>query len=225
MLGERGIATGVWCGLGERAVGREVYKRSMRKSAAAGHQGRGSWCASGWTAGAHVTVAVAGMCLRQRSGWRSGVLSAVRVAVIALVLSTGCGCAARRVEGDARAAVGGCLWVGPRIDAHIAMLAGVFRLSRDQVRQTVVEVFRIPASTGSIDNAIMRMSASRRSGLSCGTRSARPRRAYGRDDVAPSGSSAVAVGRGVGAGGVFSNRRPGPKRRQRRCWAMSSAGS
>ena len=48
---------------------------------------------------------------------------------------------------------------GPRIDAHIAMLAGVFRLSRDQVRQTVVEVFGIPASTGSIDNAIMRMSA------------------------------------------------------------------
>jgi transposase len=48
---------------------------------------------------------------------------------------------------------------GPRIDAHIAMLAGVFRLSRDQVRQTVVEVFGIPASTGSIDNAIMRTSA------------------------------------------------------------------
>ena len=47
---------------------------------------------------------------------------------------------------------------GPRIDAHIAMLAGVFRLSRDQVRQTVVEVFRISASTGLIDNAIMRMS-------------------------------------------------------------------
>lgn len=48
---------------------------------------------------------------------------------------------------------------GPRLDAHIAMLAGVFRLSRDQVRQTVVEVFGIPASKGSIDNAIMRMSA------------------------------------------------------------------
>ncbi len=48
---------------------------------------------------------------------------------------------------------------GPRLDAHIAMLAGVFRLSRDQVRQTVVEVFGIPASTGSIDAAIMRMSA------------------------------------------------------------------
>jgi transposase len=39
------------------------------------------------------------------------------------------------------------------------MLAGVFRLSRDQVRQTVVEVFGIPASVGSIDSAIMRMSA------------------------------------------------------------------
>ena len=48
---------------------------------------------------------------------------------------------------------------GPRLYAHIAMLAGVFRLSRDQVRQTVVEVFGIPASKGSIDNAIMRMSA------------------------------------------------------------------
>ncbi len=48
---------------------------------------------------------------------------------------------------------------GPRVDAHIAMLAGVFRLSREQVRQTVVEVFGIPACQGSIDNAIMRMSA------------------------------------------------------------------
>jgi transposase len=48
---------------------------------------------------------------------------------------------------------------GPRLDAHIAMLAGVFRLSRDQVRQVVVEVFGIPTSTGAIDNAIMRMSA------------------------------------------------------------------
>ena len=48
---------------------------------------------------------------------------------------------------------------GPRTDAHIAMLAGVFRLSRDQVRQVLVEVFGIPASKGSVDSAIMRMSA------------------------------------------------------------------
>jgi transposase len=48
---------------------------------------------------------------------------------------------------------------GPRLDAHIAMLAGVFRLSREDVRRVVVEVFGIPACTGSIDSAIMRMSA------------------------------------------------------------------
>jgi transposase len=59
----------------------------------------------------------------------------------------------------ARLSAGAGSGFGPRIDAHIAMLAGVFRLSRDQVRQTVVEVFGIPACKGSVDNAIMRMSA------------------------------------------------------------------
>jgi len=59
----------------------------------------------------------------------------------------------------ARLSAGAGSGFGPRLDAHIAMLAGVFRLSREQVRQTVVEVFGIPASTGSIDSAIMRMSA------------------------------------------------------------------
>jgi len=48
---------------------------------------------------------------------------------------------------------------GPRLDAHIALLAGVMRLSRADVRRVVVEVFRVPASIGAIDNAIMRMSA------------------------------------------------------------------
>ena len=59
----------------------------------------------------------------------------------------------------ARLSAGAGSGFGPRLDAHIAMLAGVFRLSRDQVRRTVVEVFAIPASVGAIDNAIMRMSA------------------------------------------------------------------
>jgi transposase len=59
----------------------------------------------------------------------------------------------------ARLSAGALSGFGPRVDAHIAVLAGVFRLSRDQVREIVVEVFRIPASKGSIDNAIMRMSA------------------------------------------------------------------
>ena len=48
---------------------------------------------------------------------------------------------------------------GPRLEAHIAMLAGVFRLSREQVRQVVVEVFGIPACKGTIDNTLRRISA------------------------------------------------------------------
>jgi transposase len=48
---------------------------------------------------------------------------------------------------------------GPRLEAHIAMLAGVFRLSREQVRQVVVEVLGIPACKGTIDNTLMRVSA------------------------------------------------------------------
>jgi len=48
---------------------------------------------------------------------------------------------------------------GPRLEGHIAMLAGAFRLSRDQVRQIVEEVFGIPSSKGTIDNTIMRINA------------------------------------------------------------------
>jgi transposase len=46
---------------------------------------------------------------------------------------------------------------GPRLQAQIAMLAGVFRLSREQVRQVVVEVFAVPACTGTIDRVLMRV--------------------------------------------------------------------
>jgi transposase len=45
-----------------------------------------------------------------------------------------------------------------RLEAHIAMLAGVYRLSRRQVREVVQEVFGIPISVGAVDAAIMRMS-------------------------------------------------------------------
>lgn len=47
---------------------------------------------------------------------------------------------------------------GPRMTAHIAALAGIYRLSRDQIRQILVEAFGAPASKGAIDAAIMRMS-------------------------------------------------------------------
>jgi len=46
-----------------------------------------------------------------------------------------------------------------RLEAHIAMLAGVYRLSRRQVREVVQEVFNIRISVGAVDAAIMRMSA------------------------------------------------------------------
>lgn len=48
---------------------------------------------------------------------------------------------------------------GPKLEAHIATLAGVFRLSRRQVAQVVREVFGIEISVGAVDAAIMRMSA------------------------------------------------------------------
>jgi transposase len=46
----------------------------------------------------------------------------------------------------------------PRIEAHIATLAGVFRLSRRQVREVVQSMFAIPISLGGVDAVIMRMS-------------------------------------------------------------------
>ncbi len=46
-----------------------------------------------------------------------------------------------------------------RLEAHIATLAGVYRLSRRQVRDVVQEVFNIPISVGAVDAAIMRVSA------------------------------------------------------------------
>jgi transposase len=48
---------------------------------------------------------------------------------------------------------------GPRMEAHVATLAGVFRLSRRQVADTVREVFGCPISLGAVDRTIMRMSA------------------------------------------------------------------
>ena len=47
---------------------------------------------------------------------------------------------------------------GPRLQAHIATLAGVHRLSRRQARDVVVEMFGVPISVGATDAAIRRMS-------------------------------------------------------------------
>jgi transposase len=48
--------------------------------------------------------------------------------------------------------------LAPRLQAHIGVLAGVYRLSRRQVRDLVGEMFGIAISTGAADAAIMRMS-------------------------------------------------------------------
>lgn len=49
--------------------------------------------------------------------------------------------------------------LGPRLEAHIAVLAGVYRLSRRQIADVVTHVFGCPISVGAVDAAIMRMSA------------------------------------------------------------------
>jgi transposase len=48
---------------------------------------------------------------------------------------------------------------GPRLEALIATLAGVYRLSRRQVVQVVEEIFGCPISVGAVDATIMRISA------------------------------------------------------------------
>ncbi len=48
--------------------------------------------------------------------------------------------------------------LGPRMEAHIAVLAGVYRLSRRQVADVVREIFGCPISVGAVDAAIMRVS-------------------------------------------------------------------
>jgi transposase len=64
-----------------------------------------------------------------------------------------------------------------RLEAHIATFAGVYRLSRRQVRQVVQEMFAIPISVGAVEAAIMRMSAVLKDrGSSCAATSRRPSR-------------------------------------------------
>lgn len=48
--------------------------------------------------------------------------------------------------------------LGPRMEAHIAALAGVYRLSRRQIADIMRDVFGCPISVGAVDAAIMRMS-------------------------------------------------------------------
>ena len=153
-----------------RRAAREAYKRSMRKSGGQpGHQGKTRELVAPERLDdrvAHLPDACDCGHVFDGSEQRVGdpvvhqqyelpviVPLVVEHARVRLV------CPACQKASLANLSAGALSGFGPRVDAHIALLAGVFRLSRDQVREIVVEVFGIPACTGSIDNAIMRMSA------------------------------------------------------------------
>jgi transposase len=69
----------------------------------------------------------------------------------------GCPCCGKAVLAALPDGVTGSAF-GPRMEAHIAVLAGVYRLPRRQVAEIVREVFGCPISLGAVDAAIMRMS-------------------------------------------------------------------
>lgn len=153
-----------------RRLAREAYKRSMRKSGGQpGHQGKTRELVTPERVNERVEhLPDCCGCGREFDGSEERVGDPVvhqqyeLPVIVPLVfeharLRLRCPSCQRTILAELSAGNGSGF--GPRSDAHIAMLAGVFRLSRDQVRQTVVEVFGIPASTGSIDSAIMRMSA------------------------------------------------------------------
>jgi len=142
-----------------RRLAREAYKRSMRKSGGQpGHEGKTRELAAPERVDER-RVHLPGRCGcgyaftggEERVGdpvaHQQYELAVIRPLVFehcrARLGCPGCG---RAVLADLPgAALAG---FGPRLDAHIAMLAGVFRLSRQDVRRVVVEVFGVPASTG-----------------------------------------------------------------------------
>lgn len=68
-----------------------------------------------------------------------------------------CPCCGRPALADLPAGVSWSAFA-PRLEAHIATLAGVYRLSRRQVQAVVREMFGIEISLGAVDAVIMRMS-------------------------------------------------------------------
>lgn len=69
-----------------------------------------------------------------------------------------CPCCGKAKLADLPAGVSSSAF-GPALEAHIATLAGVYRLSRRQVAEVIREIFHIEISLGAVDAVIMRMSA------------------------------------------------------------------
>jgi transposase len=66
----------------------------------------------------------------------------------------GCGTAVL-AEGDGISASA----FGPRLEAHVAVMSGVYRLSRRQIVELLCEMFGTTVSVGAVNATIMRMSA------------------------------------------------------------------
>jgi transposase len=152
-----------------RRLAREAYKRSMRKTGGQpGHQGKSRELVARERVNEHVAhLPDCCECGHEFDGSEERVGDPVvhqqyeLPVIVPLVFEhqrLRLRCPACQRATLAELSAGALSGFGPRVDAHIAMLAGVFRLSRDQVRQVLVDVFGIPASKGSVDNAIMRMS-------------------------------------------------------------------
>jgi transposase len=155
-----------------RRAAREAYKRSMRKSGGQpGHEGKTRELASAERVDRgfeHLPPSCTG-CGQRFSGdeerlgdpviqqkWELPPISPlVFEHRLHRLVCRGCG---RACLAELPAGVSGSAF-GPRLEAHVAMLTGVFRLSRRQVCQAVEEIFGIPISLGAVDATIMRMSA------------------------------------------------------------------
>ena len=70
-----------------------------------------------------------------------------------MLLCPGCGSA---VLADGEGISGSAF--GPRLEAHVAVLAGVYRLSRRQIVELLGETFGLTISVGAVDATIMRIS-------------------------------------------------------------------
>jgi len=153
-----------------RAAAREAYKRSMRGSGGQpGHEGKRREMAAPEQleqSFEHLPVRCScGRCFdgdEERLGeplvhqvWELPPISPLIVEHrLQRLLCPGCGKArtAELPEGVSPSAF------GPRLEAHIAILAGVYRLSRRQVQGVVGEMFGISISLGAVDKTIIRIS-------------------------------------------------------------------
>ncbi|MCA1698551.1 MAG: IS66 family transposase [Actinobacteria bacterium] len=155
-----------------RAAAREAYKRSMRGSGGQpGHKGKAREMAAPERVDERFDhlpgVCECGHCFtgfEERLGdpvihqkWELPPI--VPIVYEHLLWRLGCPRCGKASLAELRSAGVSSSAFGPRMEAHIAMLAGVYRLSRRQVADIVREVFGCPISTGALDATIMRISA------------------------------------------------------------------